>query len=206
MQPRLEAGELSVGTSARDYLFRPSFSAMASLGSPAEIVELYGLLHSSPVINPYFPVESYRRWERQVISASIDVLVACCDEDITALTGHVGSKYGSWVQGAIPAQDMPHLARSLMKYGITGNIKLRGKPKTEDYSAEFHAKDFVASAIAHLGLSENEAWNMTMTTFAAAMRAKFGDPEEKLAGLERHDDNMQRLAAINRIRDKKGNK
>lgn len=208
MHPRIEAGELAVSTADKDWLFRPSFAAMASLGSPKEIVELYALLHSAPEINPIYPVSSYRRWERSVLGAAYDVLAACCADDVTPLIGHIGSRYGSYVPGSMPVEHMPPLARSLMKHGITGNIKLRGKPKSEDYSTEFNAKDFVATAMAHLGLSEDEAWRMTMTTFAAAMRAKFGAPdEEKIHDFaERHDDNMQRLAAINRIRDKKGGK
>lgn len=208
MHPRLEAGELAVSTATKDYLFRPSFAAMASLGSPTEIVELFGALYSTPEINPVYPAESYRRWEKEVLGVAYDVLTACCDDDVTPLIGHVGSKYDSWVPGAMPPEHMIPLARSLMKHGITGNIKLRGKPKQEDYTSDFKAKDFVASAIAHLGLSEDEAWNMTMTTFATAMRAKFGSPkEEELNDIaDRHDDNMQRLAAINRIRDKKGAK
>ena len=32
--------------------------------------------------------------------------------------------------------------------------------------------EFVYSAVAHLGLSESEAWNMTMTGYRAAVRAK----------------------------------
>lgn len=206
--PKIEAGELGVSTAERDYVFRPSFGAMTRLGSPTEIVELFGTLYSMPEINPIYPVESYRRWEKEVLGVAYDVLTACCEDDVTPLIGHVGSKYGSWVPGAMPPEHMIPLARSLMKHGITGNIKLRGKPKQEDYTNDFKAKDFVASAIAHLGLSEDEAWNMTMTTFAAAMRAKFGSPkEEELNDIaDRHDDNMQRLAAINRIRDKKGAK
>jgi hypothetical protein len=203
MNPKLSAGELAVSTATHDYLFRPSLAAMASLGSPTEIVDLFALLHSAPKINPYYAAESFRKWERSVLSASIDVLAACCADDITPLVGHIGSRYGSWVPGAMPVEHMPHLARALMKHGITGDVKPRGKPKAEDYSATFDAKDFVATAIAHLGMAEDDAWNLTMTTFAAAMRSKFGAPDDKTAGIENHDDNMARLAAINKLRDRK---
>lgn len=202
--PRLEAGELSISTATHDYLFRPSFAAMTSLGTPAEIVALFVALNSGPQINPIYPAESYRKWERSLIGMSYDVLTACCDEDVTPLIGHVGSRYGTYVPGAMPVEHMPHLARSLMKHGITGNVKLTGKPKADDYSQEFHAKDYVAAAIAHLGLSEDAAWNMTMTTFSAAMRSKFGAPEDKAGDLiNNHSDSLARLAEINKLRDRK---
>jgi hypothetical protein len=176
---------------------------MASLGSQTEIVELFTALHSGPVINPFYPEQSFRRWERQIISMSIDVLAACCEDDITPLVGHVGTRWGTYVPGAMPVEHMPHLARALLKHGITGDVKPKGKPKQEDYSATFDARQFVATAIAHLGMSEDAAWSLTMTTFAAAMRSKFGAPDDKTAGIETHDDNMARLAAINKLRDRK---
>jgi hypothetical protein len=203
MQPKIEAGELGVSTSDKDYLFRPSLAAMASLGSPVEIVELFSLLHSSPKINPFSPVRSIRRWERDVLSASCDVLAACCSDDITPLVGHVGSRYGTYVPGSMPVEDMPHLARALMRNGIIGQPPKGGRTKKEDYTPGFVARDFVAHAMAHLNMSEDNAWNLTMTTFAAAMRAKYGEPEDKTAGIERHDENMAHLAEINKLRDRK---
>lgn len=202
--PRLSAGELSISTATHDYIFRPSLAAMASLGSPAEIVQLFGVLHSSPEINPFYAAQSFRKWEREVINASIDVLSACCDEDVTPLTGHVGSRYGSWVSGSIPVDHLPHLARSLMKHGITGDVKMRGKPKSEDYMATFDAKEFVATAMAHLGMAEDDAWNLTMTTFSAAMQSKFGKPENNIDDLlDRHDESMAWLDSVNKLRDGK---
>jgi len=204
MTPRLSAGELAISTATQDFLFRPSLSAMASLGSPSEIVELFGLLHSSPAINPFYPAESFRKWERSIIAASIDVLAACCADDVTPLVGHVGSKYGSWVPGAIPVEDMPHLARSLMKHGITGNAKPKGKPKADDYAATFDAKEFAATAMAHLGMDADAAWSLTMTEFIAAMQSKFGKPENNVDDLlENRERDMAWLESVNKLRDRK---
>jgi hypothetical protein len=174
---------------------------MDSIGSPAEIVEKFALLFSLPKINPFWPVESYRAWEREVMSVAYDVLVSCCDEDITQLVGHMGSRWGSFVSGAMPADDMVHLAKSLIKHGVIG-LKPEGrlveKPKDE-YVEEFKPREFVAQAIAHLGLSSAEAWNLTMTEFSGAMQSKFGKPET-LPSLDEHDEAMSRLAEINKLR------
>lgn len=199
-KPITSIGEIGAYVGDKEYLFRPSLSAMDSLGSPTEIVKKYGILFSNPSINPIWPSQSYRSWERDVMSEAYDVLVACCDDDLTSLLGHMGSRWGSFVPGSMPSIDMIHLARSLMNDGIIG-LKPEGllaKP-TEEYTAQFKAREFVAQAVAHLGLSSEDAWKMTMTEFAGAMQSKFGKPET-LPSLDEHDDAMARLKEINRLR------
>jgi hypothetical protein len=174
---------------------------MDSLGSPDEIVEKFALLFSSPIVNPIWPMAAYRAWEREIMATAYDVLLACCDDDVTPLLGHMGSRWGSFVMGAMPPEDMIPLARSLIRHGIIG-LKPEGilkDPIEDEYSDEFNARDFVAQAVAHLGLSSSEAWNLTMTEFSGAMQSKFGKPDT-LPSLDEHDDAMQRLADINRMR------
>lgn len=135
------------------------------------------------------------------MATAYDVLFACCADDVTPLLGHMGSRWGSFVPGAMPSQDMVHLARSLMRHGVIGvkpEGRLQAKPK-EEFVPEFKAREFVAQAIAHLGLSSAEAWNLTMTEFSGAMQSKFGKPET-LPPPEEHDEAMARLKEINRLR------
>lgn len=87
MKAKTLVGEFGVSVGDRDYLFRPSLSAMNSLGSPSEIVEKFASLHSYPPENPYFPMQAYRAWEKDVMSVAYDVLVACCDDDINVKVG-----------------------------------------------------------------------------------------------------------------------
>jgi hypothetical protein len=202
MRAITSVGEIGVSVGESDYLFRPSLSAMDSLGSPSEIVTKFGILFSAPRLNPIWPRNSYRAWERELMATAYDVLAACCDADVTPLLGHMGSKWGSFVPGAMPSQDMVHIARSLMKHGVVG-LKPEGRPikKSEksEYSNEFKAREFVSQAVAHLGLSSSEAWTLTMTEFSGAMQAKFGKPDT-LPPPEEHDEAMSRLAEINRLR------
>jgi len=200
MRAITSVGEVGVSSGDRDWLFRPSLAAMDSLGSPSEIVTKFGILFSAPKLNPIWPVPAYRAWEREVMATAYDVLMACCDDDVSPLLGHMGSKWGSFVPGAMPAQDMVHIARSLMRHGIIGlkpEGRLTAKPK-EEYVPEFKPREFVAQAIAHLGLSSAEAWNLTMTEFSGAMQSKFGKPET--LPIEEHDEAMSRLAEINKLR------
>ncbi|MNQ95341.1 hypothetical protein D3C85_1108950 [compost metagenome] len=202
MRAIVSAGEIGVSVGDSDYLFRPSLAAIDSLGSPAEIVTKFGILFSAPKLNPIWPKSSYRAWERELMATAYDVLAACSDKDVMPLLGHMGSKWGSFVPGPMPSQDMVHLARALMRHGVVG-LKPEGRPakgqQKEEYSKEFNAREFVAQATAHLGLSSSEAWQMTMTEFSGAMQSKFGKPET-LPPAEEHDDAMARLAEINRLR------
>lgn len=207
MRAIVSIGEVGVSVGDLDFLFKPSLAAMDSLGSPSEIVSKFSILFTPPKVNPVWPVSAYRSWEREVMATAYDVLMACCDDDLTPLLGHMGSKWGSFVPGAMPAQDMVHIARSLMRHGIVG-LKPEGalakKPKDE-YVLEFKAREFVAQAVAHLGLSSAEAWSLTMTEFSGAMQSKFGKPET-LPPAEEHNEAMARLAEINRLRQYQVNK
>ena len=52
---------------------------------------------------------------------------------------------------------------------------------------EFDARGIAATAMAHLGLSEKEAWQLTMTSYIGAMRAKY-PPTEKDAKADPRSD------------------
>lgn len=194
-------GEVGISVAGGGCVLRPSFAAMDSLGSPSEIVEKYVALHSAPSINPAFPKQSYRRWEREALSLSVEVMWACTDDDISAITGYAGSRLGSWVPGTMPISDMIPIARCLLKHGIIGALpKVEKAPTKEDYSSDFKAHEYVAQAVAHLGISSDQAWNMTMTEFGGAMRAKFGKPESNVPSLAQYDEDMARLEEINQLR------
>lgn len=201
MRAITSVGEILCSVGDSDYLFRPSLSAIDSLGSPKEIVEKFSILFTPPKYNPFFPLQAYRAWEREVMATAYDVMVACCKIDPSPLLGHMGSRWGSFIPGSMPSSDMVHLARSLMRHGVIG-VKPEGRsakrPEAE-YVPEFNAREFVAQAIAHLGLSSAEAWELTMTEFSGAMQSKFGKPET-LPPVEEHDEAMSRLAEINRLR------
>jgi hypothetical protein len=199
-KPLTSIGEIGI-CGEREYMFRPSLAAMGSLGSPAEIVKMFVSLNSGPVINPFWPAASLRSFERDLLSLAYDVLVACCDDDVTPLLGHMGSKWGSFIPGAMPSHNMVPLAQSLMKHGVVGGLPVTGKSKgSDDFTTEFHARDFVSQAVAHLGMTVDAAWNMTMTEFCGAMKAKYGEPEKKAPNVEKHKAAMSRLAEINKLR------
>lgn len=186
----VDIGEVGISVGEREVLLRPSLYAMSQLGTPAEIVETFALMQQP--------------FSKAVFYAAIPVLWACADEDISDLTGYQGRTLRSWVPGKMPAEDVVALARSLMKHGIVGALPATGEPKSGDYSAQFHARDYVAMAVAHLGASEDEAWNMTMTSLSGAMRSKYPPQSGANGGpptIEEYDKTMDWFAEVQAKRE-----
>lgn len=157
-------GEIGITVNSRDFLFRPSLYAMSTLADP---IDLYGRIH-----NP----NTSKAIEQDRFLAAIEVLCACTDDDIGDLIGYTGSRHDRWVAGKLPFTNIVILASSLIRHGVTGVVP-EVKAKTDsEYTDKFEPRSLVSIAIAHLGMSETEAWNMTVTGFVLAMRAKYPDP------------------------------
>lgn len=158
MQILTEIGEVCIHA-GRDVLLRPSLAAIASLGEPREIVEVFARVMAGDFMD------------------SLGVVFACADEDVSDLFGfyEVRDDAFRYTPGAAPAAHVVPLAQCLMRHGVVGVAKpLPRRAGAEDqYLTEFDAREHAALAMAHLGLTEREAWNMTMTGLVAALRAKF---------------------------------
>lgn len=208
MQALTAIGEVGIETGGRSYLLRPSLFSMTRIGSPSEIVEAFALLtgpEPTP-IHPFVLPNLVKNWRRDRFRMALNVLNACSPDDLTPLIGGM-TAYNRYSPGLMPIDDIVAVARSLMIHGVTGVSKPESaaNARPEDYSAEFKACDFVAAAMAHLGASESAAWAMTMTSFTAAMRAKYPpDPNTvnapKPHTASEYDATMARLKRINAAR------
>lgn len=182
-------GELAVQVGLRRWLFRPSLLAMAGIGSPQQIVETFAAVHGG--------------FSRMAFDAAVRVMWACSEDgDASELTGYVRT-YGRWVPGKIPPEDILLLARSLMTHGVTGAVK-PDKPAAGagNYTPEFKASESAALAIAHLGMSESDAWSMTMTGLVLALRAKYHDGKPSVDRVaDEADETMDWLKRVNAMRD-----
>lgn len=203
MQIHTEIGEIGLDCAGRTYRLRPSLAAMASLGSPAEIVELFGqVLGPPPASTGYAWADAarFKRWGRERFLGALTVLHGCCDDDLTPLVGGISPRM-AYQPGAMPMDDVIVLAQALLKHGIVGDVPAEpSKPKRGAYNKEFKARDYVALAMAHLGASESDAWAMTMTSFILAMRAKYPpvkQPGDGAPDIETQDVTMAWLAAVN---------
>lgn len=204
-------------------VLRPSMYAMTRLGEPEDIVAKFVTLHApAPLakssegdsigVIAAINAENKRRMRdhwREMLFLSWEVLNACADDaDLVPFIGEPGTRYASYRFGPVPMEVMVELARSLMQHGTIGPIKHikpadPDAPKNPDkYVPGFDALLFVSKATAVLGMSEAEAWAMTMTSFAAAWEAKFGENKQERHSQE-HDDTMAWLAKVNSKRESK---
>lgn len=200
-------GEVGIETGGRSYLLRPSLFSMSQIGSPADIIEATALL-LAPEPGPENPF-ILKRFRKERFEWALTVMYSCAGEqDLGDLIGGMVPGRGriNYSPGAMPPHSIVAIAQGLIRHGILGDVENDSEPGGETMS-EFHAQEYVSAAIAHLGLSESDAWNMTMTSFVNVMKSKFprkpGETVAKpLTGAE-VDATMARLAEINKLRSGK---
>lgn len=164
-------GEIGVTAGDQQYKLRPSLYAMTKLGEPSEIVRVYASVVSDVPHQEQF-------------SDALAVIHACSDEDLSEVFGcFVPARAGKgfrFKRGKAQPEHIIPIAQCLLQHGITGALEPlpRRADDEPEYVQEFDARAHVSLAIAHLGMSSQDAWNMTMTELVGALRAKF-PPSEK---------------------------
>lgn len=157
---RLVAGDGS------EWSFTPSFARIATLGAPHEIVRIFAALHGP-----------------KAEAEAAYVLACLCDqEDPLPLLGSTengaecerGGFEPMRVPGLMPPGHQVIIARHLMRHGIVGRAK-PGAPGGQQgqYSDKFDAREYVAAARVHLGLSSADAEALSMTEFQDMFEMKF---------------------------------
>ena len=196
MNPIKEIGECLVTVGDEDYFFRPSFRNMTRIGDPQEIVQAFYYLHNDEItpllqkavvaygVVPEWLIRYIGRpqFAKQTVYASMNVMQACCDRDVSALTGElVPGKSGKWGmvyrKGAIPMQNIVLIAQSLITHGIIGKAKVRQlqRHETGQATTEFRAFDYINAARNHFSISRQEAEQLSMTEFQMMLAAKYPD-------------------------------
>lgn len=161
----------------RCWTFTPSLARIASLGSPTEIVELYGALHGP-----------------RAVDAAGYVLSMLCDQDDPSplIGGYPIDLAGPdeprqpvprRVPGLMPAAEMVVMAQHLMHHGIVGKAKPGGQGTQQGkYSDRFDASEFVSLGRAHLGLSSADAEALSMTELQQMLAMKFPEQQTDAEG------------------------
>ena len=192
----LDIGEIAVSDSregGKDYVLRPSFTAMTRIGTPVEIVSTYATIHGSEVNKiiglcavtlgrfPAWLSPHMHRVADHILSASMQVLQACCDDDLTPMIGEWKgwSRYVVYRPGQMPRNDIIVLAQHLMQHGVVGKARVRRLQRHEsgETTTEFRAFDYISAARAHFGMNREDAAQLTMTEFQLLLAQKY--PEQK---------------------------
>jgi len=193
------------GTRVPFLIFRPSLLNISSLGTPEEVVGIFESVMGTSDTNAQ-------------LRDAMAVLWACADDKELAIAavGHIepgedpfeyvpgetsidrlqGPEY---IQGEMPIDHVIHLARHMLHHGMVGDVEIKpADGKQPKPMKEFKAADFVAMAIAHLGMSQSDAWALSMTALVAALNSKFPDAGKKKEGpggnaptVAEHDDAME---------------
>lgn len=168
-----EIGEVGITAGDQHYKLRPSLYAMTQIGDPAEIVRVYASVMSDV---PH----------KDQLGDALTVIYACADDDISSLFGvYEPSEKGiRHIPGSAPPEHIIPLAQCLLKHGVTGALPPLPRKAGEEHEfvQEFDARAHVSLAIAHLGMSSADAWQMTMTELVGALRAKFPEIENRAPG------------------------
>lgn len=153
-----------------DMLLRPSLAAFFNMGSPEEIVDIATRALSGSFID------------------CLAVIYACSpDEDnASKVFGYTELLEGgeiSYVKGLAEPEHIPIIANCLIRHGVIGVQDEDAKESGADggeYSPTFDARKYASIAMAHLGLSERDAWNMTMTGLLGAIHSKYKSERESV--------------------------
>lgn len=170
----------------REYVFRPALSRVAALGNPIEIIAIYGDLHRPSAARD---------------AAAYVLAMFCDDPDSTELIGW--HDVDGWHHGAIPAGEMVTIALHLMMHGMAGKARPGQRSAPGEYSPRFDVAEHIAAAVVHLGVSRQEAADMTMTEIQMLVEAKYPDVHKK-AGKDyaTRDEYRVQMAAIMERRKK----
>lgn len=207
--PITDIGECLISTTTQDYFFKPSLKAMAALGSPVEIVQIYAELYGSEVralldkisatstaLQEYVLDIIYSPvFGRKILQHAMNVLRVCCEDDVSELVGEwkAGERGLIYVRGVLPCSDLITLARHLMMHGVIGccPLEVPVDKRNSNYSGEFQAIEYISLARTAFGLSRQDAENLTMTEFQQLIKSQ--QPQKK----SRHftDDEYDRIMA-----------
>lgn len=199
MKPIIQIGEAVIRFDGREYFFRPSFFAMATLGDKYQIVKIY---------KSVFDTISYSRisgaqdiafsfsagvYANKMLSDAVNVLSACCNCDLPEeMTGHFNER-ARWkfYKDGMPPTDLVNFARHLLHFGLVGE---RGD-RSSSGDAESDGLDIVsfiefAKSKNGLALSADDAKNLTMIEYQKQYEMAF--PEMKKKDKDRQDAEQAR--------------
>lgn len=175
MDALVHIGEVGIHHAGGSLILRPSLLAVSRLGPPQIIVSTVAVVLGQG-LNGH-PADR-RRAHKQQLRDAVAVWRACApgDVDTDPITGYFSDR-GGWVMGAADPADVITVAQTLLWHGVLGDPDPRADDeepaKDEEFSPLFDCRKHAAFAMGHLSLSEQEAWQMTMTGLRLAIEAKY---------------------------------
>lgn len=182
---RTSIGHTEVKANGHTYQLYPTLKNIEKIGDGKKLMELFNLIHGigheKHVGSDWFTVHQ--------VAQARNVIKACCEEDIDRILLRaklVKDKIRpSFRPGGIDNPEVQIiLASHLLRHGVAG-VKLNNEDEEEssgdgeevnsDSVDIYRALD---CARVHLGRTDKEAWDMTMTEIVQMMEMKFPKPKE----------------------------
>jgi len=184
-------GHASIKWQGEEYHLAPTFANIAKIGTPTEIIYDFKSFISTDNI-----------WHK--FNISLVVLDACSDKKIPEeLTGRMQFSerqqkflYVKPSHGLPMINDVIVLAEHCFLHGVCGKSDKKGKGEAID---SFDVYEYMELARVHLGLSSEEAGNMTMTEFVRMTDAKFPPQNNGEVTKEESDDLFGWLQEKNKV-------
>jgi len=179
-------GHAKISWAGEDYILTPSFSNIAKLGKPKEIIDKFKRFISLG--------DCLAKWH-----LAISVLDACCDKQLPdELVGHtVFSEQKQRFLYKQPAHGMPMFydcitfADHCLRHGICGVYESDDEESNAKPVEEFDAYWFMEMAMEHLEVSREDAATMTMTEFARRMAVKFPPKKDETKATKKESRELQ---------------
>lgn len=158
-------GEATALINGQEYLVRPSFKALASVGDPKDLAQCI-----SDVYTAYAYLVQFRRLPRSdYISACANLLELCSDippKYLGYLTASASGKRVLYRQGKISPDEIIIMANHCIRWGVGGDPKHKPQPVKDTGRPQlFDPAEFVAILIDEFHMSREDAWGATMTEF-----------------------------------------
>lgn len=179
MRLMTQIGEASALVDGKEYLVRPTFAALSSLGAPSDID--YHIKNVCSAYTKHLDLGIMPQWYEV---ASCAAMLEACSNLPSEWMGHVTEARRSgvfkdahtftktafhhnfkWVQTKLTIHELIVMAHHCVKWGVSGKPKWTSKPKKEARPTLFDPQEFVAMLIDEFHVSRNDAWAMTMTEF-----------------------------------------
>lgn len=166
MPANTQIGESGVQIGESEYIFRPSFLAIQSIGEPEFIIEALNTLSSDST-----------KITDAIALASLILDRTCTTKLPDNVPPQVVLSYDGTKElirpGLIPVSAAVTIAIDVLAMGVCGKSKKFKENKSGKKMTSFDATQFVGCVIAQLGISPSEAWGMTMIEMQRAFESKF---------------------------------
>ena len=172
-----------------EWVFRPSFKNLSRIGSPSEIVSIFGDLYGASYDGMLrecpsaFMPRLMEIAHRNVLQHALHILYSCHEGDddagLVRLIGGFSPNYHQtdilYQVGKMPTDNIIALARSLLKHGMIGTKKTEG---CGDYVPQWNPSEFIDLARTALKLPLAEAEQLTMTRFQRLIDQAYPDAKK----------------------------